>query len=139
MHETEKNYFYIETLLSIMKTNNKILPITALIVNNNEIISSAQNTNQLGHAEVLTIKKALLKNKITKNSILYCSLEPCLMCVGTALNAGITLIYYASRSKDSGIHTVHNLTLIPNITIIPLLKYEKIFENTLQNFFKQKR
>jgi tRNA(adenine34) deaminase len=139
MHETKKNYSYLKTLIKkLKKTNANQIPIAAFIINQNKIVGCGQNTSLLNHAEIIAIKKALKKNSL-KNQILFTTLEPCLMCVGTAINAGIKIIYYGCRSPESGIHTKHNYALLKDITIIPLLKYEGAFNQLLQEFFKKKR
>jgi tRNA(Arg) A34 adenosine deaminase TadA len=61
------------------------------------------------------------------------------MCVGAAINAGIKIIYYGSKSPESGIQTKHNKNLLSEIAIIPLLEYESLFQKKLTSFFIDKR
>jgi tRNA(adenine34) deaminase len=139
MHETKKNYSYLKILIKkLKKTKRNQIPIAACVTDGNNIIGYGQNKSLLDHAEIIAIKKTL-KTTSLKNPILYTSLEPCLMCVGATINAGIKIIYYGCRSPESGIHTKHNYGLLKDITIIPLLKYEGACKELLQEFFKKQR
>lgn len=139
MHQTKKNYAYLKILIKkLKKTKTNQIPIGAFVINENKIVGYGQNTSLLNHAEIIAIKKALKRSSL-KNEIIFTTLEPCLMCVGAAINAGIKIIYYGCRSPESGIHTKHSYVLLKDITIIPLLKYEKTFNQLLQDFFKKRR
>lgn len=143
MHETKINYFHIKNLIKKIKKNKRkdAIPIYAIVTHNQKIISEGQNTTTLLHAEIIALDNALKfkKEEIIKNAILYTSLEPCLMCVGAAINAGIKTIYYGCRSPESGIHTKHNYKLLEEINVIPILKYEKTYKKLLVSFFQKKR
>ncbi len=145
MHNTKKNIFFIKKLYHFIKNKHlKEIPIAALIIENNKIISIKKNNNKknnpLDHAECLAIKDIIKKKNSSNlsNCIMFCSLEPCLMCTGTAINTNIKLIYYLCKST-SGIQTKHNIFCIDNLTIIPILKYEDKINFLIKNFFKHKR
>jgi len=78
-------------------------PFGAVIVKDGEIISEANNTVVLSHdptahAEVLAIRKAsdILGSHDLTGCILYCSCEPCPMCLGAIYWGGLTKVVYAS-------------------------------------------
>lgn len=39
---------------------------------------------------------------VASNAVLYSTLEPCLMCIGACINAGITKMYYGMDAVDGG-------------------------------------
>ena len=125
------------------------VPIGAVIVKNNLIISQAHNlreskNNPLGHAEVLAIKKASqkLKSWRLEDCQLYVSLEPCLMCLGAIIQARISELIYACPDLKTGFssyyqldkqnHWKHKLKIVSGI-------YSKESSILLKNFFKQLR
>lgn len=84
--------------------NEGAFPAVAVLVKNNKIIS--QNTSAkwlqiVFHAESKTIDEAISKlGSQLSDCTLYCSMQPCLMCMSRAYWAGIRKIFYAV-SKDS--------------------------------------
>jgi tRNA(adenine34) deaminase len=146
MHLTKKNILFINTLYAHIKKNADFeIPIGALIIKNNKIVSlkkNIQNKNEpLGHAECLAIKDTIKKygNKNLSDCILFTSLEPCLMCSGAAMHSNIKIIYYLCKSYDTGIQTKFNIHCIPNLAIIPLLIYENEINALIKSFFTNKR
>ncbi len=68
----------------------------AVIVKNLEVVAAAHNTvhedyDPTGHAELLTIREAarILKTKNLRECTLYSTCEPCVMCSGAIILAGI--------------------------------------------------
>jgi tRNA(adenine34) deaminase len=145
MHLTKKNIFFAKKLYNFIKKNYQYeLPIGALIIRNNTIISLKKNKNEgtpLDHAECLVIRETIAKHSTTNLSqyLLFTSLEPCLMCIGAAIHANIKTIYYLCKSPESGIQTKFNIYCIPNISIIPLLIYENKINLLIKLFFQNKR
>lgn len=145
MHLTKNNIFFIDILYAFIEKNHTHeIPIGSLIIKNNALLAIKKNSSCkkkfLDHAECLVIKEIITKyNKIDfSDCILITSLEPCIMCIGTAMHANIKLIYYLCRS-DQGIHTKYNINLIHNITIIPLLLYEDKINTLIKDYFRNKR
>lgn len=85
------------------------IPVGAVIIYKNEIISEAYNQketsrNPLAHAELLAIYKASrkLKNWRLKECELFVSLEPCIMCLEAIIQSRIKrLIFGAGESKKT--------------------------------------
>ena len=80
-------------LITKAKDKNEV-PIAALIVKNDKIISKFYNkvnksNNILDHAEILVIKKASKKlhNWRLDDCDLYVTLEPCMMCTGAIIQS----------------------------------------------------
>jgi len=61
------------------------------------------NSDPTAHAEVLAIREAaaVMKSHDLKNCVLYCSCEPCPMCLGAIYWAGIQKVIYASDRHDA--------------------------------------
>lgn len=91
---------YIERAIELSKESVKQgrFPAGALIVKEGKILAEGVSAiyPSYSHAEKTVIDKAstLGANQLN-DAILYCSLEPCLMCLTTAHHAGIKEIVYA--------------------------------------------
>lgn len=93
-------------ILKMKKMNQKAykngdVPISCIIVKNNEIISKGYNkkekkNNPIYHAEILAILKAAKKMKSWNLSEceLYVTLEPCNMCKAVINEARIKKVFY---------------------------------------------
>ena len=82
------------------------VPIGAVIVKNNRIISKAYNTKNskniaIDHAEILAIKKACKKLKSWRlnDCTIYVTLEPCPMCTGAIVESRISNVVYLTSSN----------------------------------------
>lgn len=125
------------------------VPIGALIVKDNKIISTAYNTRQKDqiathHAEILAIEKACKKLKSWRldDCEIYVTLEPCPMCAGAILNARIKNLYYAVKDENYGAiakFDMLNNTLNHTTNCFHLTEYEAINRDLIQSFFKNRR
>lgn len=86
------------------------VPVGAVIVKDNIIISRAHNLretkrNVLLHAEINAINKAVKKvgTKFLDGSVMYCTLEPCLMCAGAIQASRISRLVYSSKEPKFGV------------------------------------
>jgi len=93
------------------------VPIGAIIVLNDTVISSAHNLREteqrsIAHAEILAIDKACEKigSWRLENATLYVTLEPCPMCAGAIVLSRIKrVVYGASDPKGGCAGTLMNL------------------------------
>jgi len=83
-------------------------PFGAIIVKNNKIIATGANevtsTNDpTAHAEIVAIRNACksLGSFQLNDCEIYCSCEPCPMCLGAIYWARPAKIYYANTKKDA--------------------------------------
>lgn len=83
---------------------NDEVPIGAIVVKDDEVISSAYNQreqNQMvtDHAETIAIMKAcqVLHTWRLEGCTLYTTLEPCIMCSGVIINSRIQRVVYGAR------------------------------------------
>ncbi len=82
------------------------LPFGSVIVRDGDVIGRAYNTSEedhdpTAHAETAAIRDAGARLKTTNlnGSTLYTSCEPCPMCCGAILSAGIGAVVIASRGE----------------------------------------
>ncbi|MGI6329452.1 MAG: nucleoside deaminase [Bacilli bacterium] len=105
---------YIFTAFNEAKKAFKLneVPVGAVIVSNNKIIAKAYNKKEktndpTAHAEIIAIKKATRKlgDWRLQGCTLFVTLEPCLMCIGAALEARIDkIIYVVERDRKDKVY-----------------------------------
>lgn len=107
------------------------VPIGAVVVKNNKIISKGYNKREKKqsatlHAEVVAINKACKKLKSWRldGCEIYVTLEPCLMCLGAILNARINKLYFGAIDKSNG-----SLTYNPEILNTSKLNHNLTYES----------
>ena len=131
---------YFNILLKLAKKAYKKneVPVAAIVVHKNKIISKAfnkrhNNNDVLGHAEIIAIKKATKKLKTWHllECDLYVTVEPCEMCKNIINEAKIKNVYYfLKKSKIRSNKT--NYVFVKNADSYLLKKQ-------IQSFFKAKR
>ena len=147
------NELYIKKCLALAKKSEvkNEIPIGAVLTQNNIILAESHNlcinvNDPTAHAEINVIRSACEKinNYRINNSVLYTTLEPCLMCVGAICEARIECVVVgAYSSSDSSIDEkfkvlkeMYNLDHTPKF-IGGILQNECSL--MLRNFFKRKR
>ncbi|WP_343034712.1 tRNA adenosine(34) deaminase TadA [Enterobacteriaceae endosymbiont of Donacia marginata] len=133
----------------LAKYNGEI-PVGAIIVKNNKIISFGNNNtikknDPTAHAEIMALRKAgkYLKNYRLLNTTMYVTLEPCLMCSGAIIMSRISrLVFSTYNKKYSNIGSFIDLLGIYNINhkikiSSGILKKE--CTSMIQDFFSLKR
>ena len=145
--------FYIKECISLARRSEEYgeIPVGALLLKNNKIISKAHNTSislsaPTGHAEINAIRIACKKinNYRINNSILFVSLEPCLMCISTICEARIENVIFGAyadhdknfQSKFNYVKNKFKLNHTPKF-IGGILEEECSL--LIKNFFKSKR
>ena len=101
------------------------VPVGAVIVSNNKIISRAHNYMQAlndatAHAEMqaITMASNYLGGKYLFDCTLYVTLEPCIMCTGAAFWSKIPKIVFGAREiKKNGFLSVSPSIIKPKIQI----------------------
>lgn len=116
------------------------VPIGALIVLNDEIISYGYNTREkdhsvLGHAEINAIEQATrkLKRWNLSDCELYVSLEPCSMCKEIIKQTRLKQVYYLLSKPDS--KKEYDKTQFIKLES----NSEQTYADVLSEFFKKKR
>jgi tRNA(adenine34) deaminase len=121
------------------------VPVGAVLVSeDNQLLGTGFNQTIMhcdptAHAEVVAIRHAAkaLDNHRLLNTTLYVTLEPCVMCAGSLLEARIERLVFATRDLKAGATgSIHNL--LPQIQIDEgILQIE--CAALLSAFFKNKR
>lgn len=123
--------------------NNQDVPVGAVIVKNNKILSKGYNQkekkkNVIKHAEIIAIEKACkkLKSWHLDDCILYVTMEPCLMCAGAIIQSRIKKVIYATENEKFG-----SIKIIKENSKVIVEKgdYENESKTLLKSFFADKR
>lgn len=126
------------------------VPIGAVVVVNNQIISRAHNfiesrKDATAHAEILAIQTASSKLnswRLDQASVIV-TLEPCTMCIGAMVLARVKDLYFGCYDPRQGaVGSLYNLSAFPAlphaINVYPeVLKDE--CQSLLSTFFQSKR
>ena len=126
------------------------IPVGAVIVKNNKIISKSYNKKEknncpIDHAEILVIKKACKKLKTwhLDGCTLYVTMEPCLMCAGALIQSRIEkIVYGVENSKFGFVGSIDNIFSKESINHKVKIEKnicEKEIKKMLKDFFKDKR
>ena len=96
---------------------NGEVPIGAVVALNGEPVAIARNSpielkDPTAHAEVLALRRAaaVVGNYRLIDATLYATVEPCVMCVGAALQARVARVVFGCRDPKAGaLGTVYDL------------------------------
>lgn len=117
------------------------VPVGAVIVRNNKIISSnhnRKNSNKISiyHAELLCIIDAckILKSWYLDDCIMFVTLKPCQMCLAAIAESRISKVYYLLESN----YSTNMDTNIANINL-EKLSDDHEYLNLLSSFFREVR
>ena len=129
--------------------NKNEVPIGAVIVKNNKVISYAHNNREksqiaTNHAEIIAINKACKKLHSWRldDCDLYVTLEPCPMCAGAILNARIRNVYVGAKNtndKENLCEKILNNPMLLNHKTNLIFLYSDECKNLLTDFFRNKR
>ena len=147
----DKNFFMKEALIEAKKALEKgEVPIGAVVVLGEDIIGRGYNqpitTNDpTAHAEIMALRDASmnLNNYRLKDTLVYSTLEPCLMCAGALVHARIKKLFYSASDPKSGV-IENNGSLMQAAFLNHKISYEggvlkEESSKILKNFFLKKR
>lgn len=136
------NEYYMNIAIKEAKKAYKYeeVPVGAVIVKNNKIISKAYNKkektkNVIKHAEIIAISKACkkLKNWRLDDCDIYVTMEPCMMCCGAIQQSRIKKIVYGIKNENYGsTNQLKNIEIISQVCEIEC-------KNLVQSFFRKIR
>ena len=126
------------------------VPIGALVVHQGRIIGRGRNARErlqdaTAHAEILAITAACaaLGSWRLEGCTLYCTLEPCPMCLGACLNARIERVVFGAKEPKAGaLGSVCDLSHLPGFNhAVPFVGGILAEESSaiLQAFFRARR
>jgi tRNA(adenine34) deaminase len=127
------------------------VPVGAVLVSGEgRVLAKAHNqtialSDPTAHAEVLALRSAgaTLGNYRLVNTILYVTVEPCVMCMGALLHARIAkLVFGAKDPKWGAAGSLYDLSSDPRLNHKMDVQggiLEKACRELIQAFFKEKR
>lgn len=123
------------------------VPVGAVLVEDGKIIArghnqSIQRNDPTAHAEIIAIRKAAkkLKNYRLPGTVLYVTVEPCLMCLGTLLWSRVSrLVYGTEEPKTGSLHLFSLFKKFPHRLEITGGVEKEECRRLLQKFFRSKR
>ena len=143
---------YMEKALELARkaASRGEIPVGAIVVDKNgKIIGEGFNRREelqspTAHAEVLAIEQAAktLKNRRMLDCTLYVTLEPCPMCAGAVMNAGLKRLVYGAFDDKNGACASVAALFDEKFTHIPMVRSRVLKERCgeiLSEFFKDKR
>ena len=145
-------YFFMEEALIEAKKALEIgeVPIGAVVVLGEDIVGRGYNqpitkNDPTAHAEIMALRDASinLKNYRLKGTLVYSTLEPCLMCAGALVHARIKKLFYSASDPKSGV-IENNGSLMRSAFLNHKISYEggvlkEESSKILKNFFLKKR
>ena len=138
---------YFDILINEIKYEKLDVPIGALIVKDDKIITIQTNKREkdnsiISHAEILAINEAnkILNNKYLTDCDMYVTLEPCPMCTWAIINSKIKNLYFGSYDTQYGGFSVLKLNNLAHskINIKGGIREQECNE-ILQNYFNNLR
>lgn len=147
MRQTENDITFMKEALkeAQLAADKGEVPIGAIIVFNNKVISRSHNQVELlqdptAHAELLAITAAThyLSSKYLTECTLYVTIEPCSMCSGALFWSKIKRIVFGSSDPKQGYYAMGPFSLHPRTQVRKNLMAKESSE-LLIKFFKKKR
>lgn len=125
------------------------VPVGAVLVGGGEVLAAGHNQpirahDPTAHAEVVALRRAAAAagNYRLPGTILYVTVEPCLMCVGALVNARVaTLVYGAPEPKFGAVSSLLRLdalALSHHLEVIAGVEAEES-RRLLVEFFRARR
>jgi tRNA(adenine34) deaminase len=128
-----------------MAAQNGEIPVGAVVVCNDILIAKTHNQTEklndvTAHAEILAITAATqyLGSKYLKDSTLYVTLEPCVMCAGALYWSQIGRVVYGASDEKRGYSILDQKILHPKTKLTKGV-LEKEIQELLQDFFRRLR
>lgn len=126
------------------------VPVGAVLVQNDELIATSHNqvitlNDPSAHAEILALRQAgqVLNNYRLPGSCLYVTLEPCIMCMGTIIQARIERLVFGATDPKSGaagsVYRIGTDNLLNHSLNISQGVLQEECSSILKGFFRAKR
>jgi tRNA(adenine34) deaminase len=99
------------------------VPVGAIIVSSGAVIGRGFNhpissTDPTAHAEILALREAARNsaNYRLPEAVMYCTVEPCIMCAGAMIHARISrLVFGTPDSKAGAAGSIYNVLTDPRL------------------------
>ncbi|MBL7179618.1 MAG: nucleoside deaminase [Pseudomonadota bacterium] len=130
-------------------------PVGCVLVYQNRVLVSTSRTgtagdvaNEIDHAEMVALRRLIdLNAAIDKSKItLFCTMEPCMMCLGAIVLSGLGKVVYAYEDVMGGgtgcdlkkltpLYRDQRISIVPNILRPQSLELFKTYFNNPQNAY----
>ena len=143
---TDEDYMKIALKEAKKSLLSEDVPVGAVIVKDNKILSKAYNTREksqlvIGHAEINALIKA--NKKVNRyrldGATIYVTKEPCLMCMSTILSSRITRVVYGAKDLRFGTEYLATNNNFNHKCKVDGGVLQEECEALISNFFKQLR
>ena len=99
------------------------VPVGAVIISAGVVIGRGFNqpisvSDPTAHAEIIALREAASheRNYRLSNAVLYCTVEPCVMCAGAIMHARITrLVFGTPDAKAGAAGSIYNVLTDPRL------------------------
>lgn len=121
------------------KEEGEVPVSAALVLPNQKVIYTRnrveENNDPFAHAEILSLQKGFQAtgSRYLKDGILIVSLEPCLMCMGAILKAGIKTLMYVLPDPKLGSLSHYHVFLENKCEVVEI--EDSRFQSQLDSFF----
>lgn len=143
--------YYMELALTEAQKafEKKEIPVGAIIVYKDKVIGKGHNTKQsshdvTSHAEINAIREAskFLKHWNLEGTLMYVTLEPCIMCSAAIIDSRIKTVYYGATEEKTGGHLSKAMIFdLPNqhkVDVYGGISSDKS-KKLMKEFFKKRR
>tara|TARA_Y100000590_G_scaffold213192_1_gene241519 strand:- start:13228 stop:13677 length:450 start_codon:yes stop_codon:yes gene_type:complete len=126
------------------------VPVGTVVVKDNQIIGrgynkSIQSKDPTAHAEIIALREAalVLNNYRLTDTIVFTTLEPCLMCAGALVHSRVSKVIFSTSDPKSGV-LINNGSLIQSNFLNHRIEFEgglleEDSSKLLKEFFLKKR
>lgn len=108
-HEQDQYWMGHALLMAKRAQEEGEVPVGAVLVRNNELVSEGWNQPIMGHdptahAEIMALRSAgrVESNYRLPGTTLYVTLEPCVMCVGAIMHARVERVVFGADDPRAG-------------------------------------
>ena len=147
---SDKRWMYHALALAIRAQERGDVPVGAVVVDNDEMISEGWNqsiaqNDPTAHAEIQALRGASLaiSNYRLPGKTLFVTLEPCIMCAGAIIHARINRVVFGAHDPKTGaagsIINIFQNTQINHHTQVSGSVLESECASMLQKFFRDRR
>ena len=146
----DENYMKESIKQALKALEEDEVPIGVVIVYQDKIIGKAYNQREklrdpTAHAEMIALTQAasFLDNWRLKNTTIYVTIEPCIMCAGALVNARVKRLVYGAKDPKAGgcgsIFNIVNDSRLNHQVEVTSGVLKKDCRLLLKEFFKKKR
>ncbi len=110
--DTPRDHHFMELALDEARAaalENDEVPVGAVLVRDDAVLARGRNRTKhgadpTGHAEIAALREAAAREGAARlpGSVLYVTLEPCLMCLGAVIHARVARVVYGATDPKIG-------------------------------------